>query len=187
MSPRCLVCGFTFSIRKEGLALLPHRAGRYSGAVALLRSGRNHHQRLSEPLQLHLSHRQPGLPRRIQHSRWTVCQHISPRTRPVYPPEKSIVSDERRRVGLCGGSWTVVGLAGEQRKHIGSRSNGTRLRHFNQNLLVAMGLTCEGYKIVLGLRQISAENTIVVKELLTDLTQRGIDFDVSACWTAAKV
>jgi mutator family transposase len=48
----------------------------------------------------------------------------------------------------------------------------------DQNLLVAMGLTCEGYKIALGLRQVSTENAIVVKELLSDLTRRGLDLSV---------
>lgn len=54
--------------------------------------------------------------------------------------------------------------------------DGTCFR--DQNLLVAIGLTCEGYKIVLGLRQISTENATVVKELLTDLRERGVDFAV---------
>jgi putative transposase len=48
----------------------------------------------------------------------------------------------------------------------------------DQNLLVAMGLTCEGYKIALGLRQVSTENATVVKELLSDLTRHGLDFSV---------
>lgn len=46
----------------------------------------------------------------------------------------------------------------------------------DQNLLVAMGLTCEGYKIILGLRQICGENATAVQELLHELRDRGIDF-----------
>jgi hypothetical protein len=48
----------------------------------------------------------------------------------------------------------------------------------DQNLLVALGLTCEGYKIALGLRKVSTENAIVVKELLSGLTGHGLDFSV---------
>jgi putative transposase len=48
----------------------------------------------------------------------------------------------------------------------------------DQNLLVAMGLTCEGYKVTLGLRQISTENAVVAKELLADLAARGVDFTI---------
>ncbi len=47
-----------------------------------------------------------------------------------------------------------------------------------QNLLVATGLTCEGYKVTLGVRQISTENAVVAKELLTDLAARGVDFAI---------
>ena len=54
--------------------------------------------------------------------------------------------------------------------------DGTWFR--DQNLLVAMGLTSDGYKIVLGVRQISSENATVVKELLSDLQERGVDFSV---------
>jgi putative transposase len=48
----------------------------------------------------------------------------------------------------------------------------------DQNLLVALGLTCEGYKVTLGLRQVSAQNATVVRELLRDLQDRGVDFSV---------
>ena len=54
--------------------------------------------------------------------------------------------------------------------------DGTCFR--DQNLLVAMGLTWEGYKVALGLRQVSAENATVVRELLGDLQERGIDFSI---------
>jgi transposase-like protein len=51
--------------------------------------------------------------------------------------------------------------------------------HFHDQLLVvAMGITCEGYKIILGLRQGATENATVVTELLTDLQARGLDFAI---------
>jgi putative transposase len=48
----------------------------------------------------------------------------------------------------------------------------------DQHLMVAMGLTYEGYKLALGLRQGASENATVVGELLADLQQRGVDFQV---------
>lgn len=47
-----------------------------------------------------------------------------------------------------------------------------------QQLIVALGLTLKGEKMVLGLRQGATENATVVRQLLEDLQQRGIDFDV---------
>jgi putative transposase len=47
-----------------------------------------------------------------------------------------------------------------------------------QQVIVALGLTLQGQKIVLGLRQGATENTTVVKQLLEDLQRRGIDFEV---------
>lgn len=48
----------------------------------------------------------------------------------------------------------------------------------DQNLLVALGLTCAGYKVVLGLRQMTTENGTVIGELLRDLESRGVDFSI---------
>jgi transposase-like protein len=48
----------------------------------------------------------------------------------------------------------------------------------DQNLLVAIGLTCEGYKVALGIRQVSTENATVCRELLDDLQHRGVDFTI---------
>jgi len=47
-----------------------------------------------------------------------------------------------------------------------------------QQIVVALGLTLQGEKLVLGLRQGATENSTVVKHLLEDLQQRGIDFEV---------
>ena len=48
----------------------------------------------------------------------------------------------------------------------------------DQEVVVAMGLTLQGHKAVLGLHQGATENTVVVKHLLEDLQQRGVDFEV---------
>lgn len=48
----------------------------------------------------------------------------------------------------------------------------------DQQVVVAMGLTLQGYKKVLGLHQGATENATVVKHLLEDIRQRGVDFDV---------
>jgi len=51
--------------------------------------------------------------------------------------------------------------------------------HFaNQELIVALGITLQGHKMVLGLRQGATENTTVVKQLLEDIRDRGVDFEV---------
>jgi putative transposase len=47
-----------------------------------------------------------------------------------------------------------------------------------QELIVALGITVYGHKKVLGLRQGATENATVVKQLLSDLRERGVDFDV---------
>jgi putative transposase len=47
-----------------------------------------------------------------------------------------------------------------------------------QNLIVALGLTLQGQKMVLGLRQGATENATVVRQLLEDLQTRGVDFSV---------
>ena len=48
----------------------------------------------------------------------------------------------------------------------------------DQQVIVAMGITLQGKKIVLGLRQGATENRTVVKQLLEDLKERGVDFEV---------
>jgi transposase-like protein len=49
-------------------------------------------------------------------------------------------------------------------------------KHFaDQCLVVALGITARGQKLVLGLWQGSTENTTVVKELLGDLVRRGLN------------
>lgn len=47
-----------------------------------------------------------------------------------------------------------------------------------QQLITVLGITVHGYKRVLGLRQGATENTTVVKQLLEDLRERGVDFEV---------
>ena len=48
----------------------------------------------------------------------------------------------------------------------------------DQQLITAMGVTVHGQKLVLGLRQGATENATVVRQLLADLQERGVDFDV---------
>ncbi len=47
-----------------------------------------------------------------------------------------------------------------------------------QQVMVALGLTLQGEKLVLGLRQGATENSTVLRHLLEDLQERGIDFEV---------
>lgn len=49
---------------------------------------------------------------------------------------------------------------------------------FDKQVIVALGLTLQRKKMILGLRQGATENSTVVKHLLEDLQQRGIDFEV---------
>jgi len=48
----------------------------------------------------------------------------------------------------------------------------------DQDVIVALGLTLQGHKVVLGLHQGASENTTVVKHLLDDIGERGVDFEV---------
>lgn len=48
----------------------------------------------------------------------------------------------------------------------------------DQQVVVAIGLTLQGYKVVLGLHQGATENGTVVKHLLDNIAQRGVAFDV---------
>jgi transposase-like protein len=48
----------------------------------------------------------------------------------------------------------------------------------DQEVVVAIGLTLQGYKKVLGLHQGATENATVVKHLLEDIARRGVAFDV---------
>jgi transposase-like protein len=48
----------------------------------------------------------------------------------------------------------------------------------DQQLITAIGLTVHGHKLVLGLRQGVTENATVVKQLLDDVGERGVDFEV---------
>jgi transposase-like protein len=46
-----------------------------------------------------------------------------------------------------------------------------------QEVLTALGITLQGQKMVLGLRQGASENTTVVKQMLEDIAARGVDFE----------
>ena len=46
----------------------------------------------------------------------------------------------------------------------------------SQQLIVALGLQWSGEKLILGLRQGATENATVVKQMLSDLQERGVDF-----------
>jgi putative transposase len=48
-----------------------------------------------------------------------------------------------------------------------------------QQVIVALGITIHGQKVVLGLRQGATENATVVKQLLNDLRDRGVDFELA--------
>ncbi len=45
-----------------------------------------------------------------------------------------------------------------------------------RHMVVALGIGCDGRKMVLGLREGATENAAVVGELLSDLLTRGMDF-----------
>ncbi len=55
--------------------------------------------------------------------------------------------------------------------------DGTPFR--DRQMIVALGISTDGRKIVLGLREGATENTSVVSALLQDLATRGLDFSVS--------
>jgi transposase-like protein len=46
----------------------------------------------------------------------------------------------------------------------------------DRQMVVALGISCDGRKTVLGLREGATENATVVGELLSDLMERGLDF-----------
>jgi hypothetical protein len=54
--------------------------------------------------------------------------------------------------------------------------DGTPFR--DRQMIVALGISTDGRKTVLGLREGASENASVVSELLSDLAARGLDFSV---------
>ena len=48
----------------------------------------------------------------------------------------------------------------------------------DQQLITALGVTIHGQKLVLGVRQGATENSTVVRHLLADLADRGVDYEV---------
>jgi transposase-like protein len=51
--------------------------------------------------------------------------------------------------------------------------DGIRFGRFH--VIAALGVDSEGYKHILGIREGASENGVVVKDLLNDLVERGID------------
>ena len=49
----------------------------------------------------------------------------------------------------------------------------------DRQMMVALGIGCDGRKTVLGIREGATENTAVVSSLLSELVERGLDFSVS--------
>lgn len=93
----------------------------------------------------------------------------------AYGIEKTTVSEHfieasRRRID------TLTGRALHSYQLCAMVIDGTYFA--KQDLIAAIGITLQGQKIVLGLRQGASENTTVVKQLLEDLQSRGVDFDV---------
>ncbi len=50
----------------------------------------------------------------------------------------------------------------------------------DRQMIVALGIGCDGRKTVLGIREGATENTAVVSTLLSELVERGLDFSTSA-------
>jgi putative transposase len=48
----------------------------------------------------------------------------------------------------------------------------------DRQMIVALGIGCDGRKTVLGLREGATENTTVVSSLLSELVERGVDFSI---------
>ena len=48
----------------------------------------------------------------------------------------------------------------------------------DRQMIVALGIGCDGRKTVLGLREGATENTAVVSSLLSELVERGVDFSI---------
>ncbi len=59
--------------------------------------------------------------------------------------------------------------------------------HFRDRvILVALGIDAKGNKHVLGLREGSTEATRVVRSLLSDLVERGLDTDRARLWVRRR-
>ena len=55
--------------------------------------------------------------------------------------------------------------------------------HFHERvILIALGIDAQGHKHVLSLREGSTENTRVVRSLLSDLVERGLDAERARLW-----
>lgn len=93
----------------------------------------------------------------------------------AYGIEKTTVSDHfieasRRRLD------TLLARPLERHAICAMMIDGTRFE--DQQVIVAIGLTIQGHKVVLGLHQGATENTTVVRHLLEDIERRGVAFDV---------
>jgi putative transposase len=93
----------------------------------------------------------------------------------AYGIEKSTVSEHfieasRRRLEM------VSGRPLDEHALCAMMIDGTCFE--DQQVVVAIGLTLQGHKVVLGLHQGATENTTVVRHLVDDISQRGVDFQV---------
>ena len=105
--------------------------------------------------------------------------------------DKLAPPDEPRSVSRSAVSRRFVALSQEQLQQWLSRSlhdidlpvvmiDGI---HFRERvILVALGIDAQGQKHVLGLREGSTESTRVVRALLSDLIERGLDADRARLW-----
>lgn len=102
-----------------------------------------------------------------------------PANEPVAAVSKSAVS--RRFVALSSerlGQWLASGF--EHMKLPVVMIDGI---HFKDRVvLVALGFDTEGRKHVLGMREGSTENARVVRSLISDLIERGLDADMPRLW-----
>jgi transposase-like protein len=93
----------------------------------------------------------------------------------VYGIEKSTISDhfiEASRLRLD----RLMKRSLTEHKFCALLMDGTPF--CDQQMIVSIGITLQGQKVLLGLRQGATENATVVKHLLEDLRDRGVDFEV---------
>lgn len=93
----------------------------------------------------------------------------------AYGIEKSTVSDHFIEASR-GRLQTLMERSLADQPFCAMMIDGTRFE--DQQVVVAVGLTLQGYKRVLGLHQGATENHTVVRHLLDDIERRGVAFDV---------
>jgi transposase-like protein len=103
--------------------------------------------------------------------------------REAYGVEKSAVSDsfiEASREKLQALMERPLG----QLRLCAVLIDGTPCR--DRQMIVALGISIDGRKTVLGLREGATENAAVVGELLSDLASRGLDFSLPRLYVAGR-